>query len=32
MVAENGGSEAAEYDVRINFGGGKGATLGIRQA
>ena len=27
---ENGGLEASECDVRINFGGRKGGVLGIR--
>ena len=31
-VAANGGSEAADYDVRRYFGGGKGVALVIRQA
>ena len=32
MVEENSGSEAAECNVRRDFGGGKGAALRIRQA
>ena len=32
MVVENGGSEAAECDIKIYFGGVKGAALVIRQA
>ena len=32
VVEENGGPEAAKCNVRIEFGGGKGAALEIRQA
>ena len=31
MVAESGGSEASELNVRRYFGGRKGAVLGIRK-
>ena len=32
MAAANGFLEAAEFNVRRDFGGGKGAALGIHQA
>ena len=32
MAATNGGSEADECDVRIDFSSGKGTELGIQQA
>ena len=32
MVAENGGSESSECDVRRDFYSSKGVALGIRQA
>ena len=32
VVTSNGGPEAAECNVKIDFGSGKGAVLEIRQA
>ena len=32
VVAENGGPEVAKCDIKSDFGGSKGAALGIRKA